>query len=112
MRMLLFDVFANERPGQFDRWSFQNHTTNLKGTVLIRFIIERSGEVSSITVLEPSVMLPLDDSAKDALKEAILPRLPDDFTKDREGVTGQFTVEGDLLYLKFDLRQGKERGSF
>jgi TonB family protein len=80
--------------GNFERWSYQHGNANLNGKVLVRFVIERSGAVSSIEVLEPSVMLPLDESAQGALKEVILPRLPANFPKEREAVTGRFIIEG------------------
>ena len=97
----------------FDRWSFQRRATALKGSVLIRFVIERSGAVSSITVLEPSSMPPLDDSAQTALKEVILPRLPEDFTKNSEGVTGRFIMEiDDLNGWKEYMKYQKYRGIF
>jgi TonB family protein len=97
----------------FDRWSVQRRTQTLKGTVLIRFVIERNGSVSVIEVLEPSVLGPLDDSAQAALKEAILPRLPDDFTKESEAVTGRFSMEIDSLHSwREELKYMKYRGVF
>ena len=97
----------------FERWSYLHGSSVLRGTVLIRFVIERSGAVSTIEVLEPSVMAPLDESAKGALKEVILPRLPDDFRKDREAVTGRFVMDiGDVGAFKQDLAWGKRLGEF
>ncbi len=97
----------------FERWSVQHHVAQLKGSVLIRFVIQRSGAVTSIEVLEPSNMPPLDDSAQTALKEVILPRLPDDFPKDSEGVTGRFLMEiPDVPSFKEGLRYMKYRGVF
>jgi TonB family protein len=95
----------------FDRWSFQKRVSDLKGSVLIRFVIERNGSVSSIQILEPSIMPPLDESAAAALKEVILPRLPEDFPKDAEGVTGRFTMDieneaGWKEYMKYQKFKG------
>jgi TonB family protein len=97
----------------FERWSVQHHTRELKGSVLVRFVIERSGSVSTIEVLEASTLKPLDDSAQAALREVILPPLPDDFPKDREGVSGRFLMEvPDLESFKYGLRMMKYRGIF
>jgi len=97
----------------FERWSYLKGGRALRGSVLIRFVIERTGAVSSIEVLEPSVMPPLDESARAALKEVILPRLPADFPKDREGVTGRFIMDvDDLGYFKQGLAYQKSRGLF
>jgi outer membrane biosynthesis protein TonB len=99
--------------GNFERWSFLKSTRALRGTVLIRFVIERSGAVSTIEVLEPSVMTPLDESAKGALKEVILPRLPADFKKDHEAVTGRFIMDvDDVGDFKQGLAWGKRQGEF
>jgi TonB family protein len=97
----------------FERWAFQKRVQGLKGSVLIRFVIERSGTVSSIDVLEPSPMPPLDESARSALKEVILPRLPDDFKKDREAVTGRFLLDiDDVGYWHREMMVLKDAGKF
>lgn len=99
--------------GNFERYSYLKGGRALRGKVLIRFVIERSGAVSSIEVLEASVMPPLDESARGALKEVILPRLPADFPKEREAVTGRFIMDiDDVGLFKQELAWGKRQGEF
>jgi len=99
--------------GNFERWSYLKGQRYLRGTVLIRFVIDRSGAVSTIEVLETQGMTPLDESAKGALKEVILPRLPADFAKDHEAVTGRFIMDvDDVGDFKQGLAWGKRQGEF
>jgi hypothetical protein len=98
---------------RFEQWAAIHHTTTLGGTLLVHFVIERNGKVSTTTIIEPSIMLPLDQSAVCGLTEAILPPLPADFTKDSEGITGRFIMEnGEMNDWKEFMKYQKYRGIF
>lgn len=90
-----------------------NCVVRLQGTTVVRFVIERSGTISTISILDSSTIPPLDDAAEDGLKEAPLPRLPEDFDKNSEGVTARFIV--DVPYgpdFKEYMSELKRRGIF
>ena len=54
-----------------------------RGTPVIRFSIERSGAVTNVAVEKQSGYNTLDRSARNAVLEARLPRLPDAYTNER-----------------------------
>ncbi len=78
----------------------------------VRFVIQRSGEVTGIVVEAQSGCLPLDDSAADALAEVILPPLPADFPRDREVVHARFIAIAHIMKLRPGLRRMKMLGYF
>lgn len=98
--------------GVFERWSTQNREPLLDHQSIVRFVIERSGEVSEVVVEIPSGCYPLDDSAADALRSVILPPLPADFPRDRENVRAIFLASGEIRYLRPSLESLKSRGYF
>lgn len=65
--------------------------TGMKGVVVIRFTILRSGAITNIEIVSSSNVPPYDFAAKKALELASpLAPLPRDFPNDREEVTAQF----------------------
>jgi hypothetical protein len=95
----------------FEKWAyangwFLNHESG------IRFVIERSGQVSGIVVEGRSGCDPLDVSATQALSEVVLPPLPDDFPKDREVVHAKFIAEGRVHDMRTVLSSLKRYGLF
>lgn len=98
--------------GVFERWSTQNREPLLDHQSVVRFVIERSGEVSEVAVEIPSGCFPLDDSAADALRSVILPPLPADFPRDRENVRAIFLANGEIRFLRPSLEILKSRGYF
>jgi len=97
----------------FERAAYERGSDGLEGQVVLQFTIERSGNISRAVVLTPSAIVPLDDSARDALREVILPRLPDNFPYERENVTGTFRM--DVNYVRgwcADLSAMKSRRLF
>jgi TonB family protein len=60
----------------------------IRGWVCQRFVIEKSGVISSVQTVRPSGVPPFDRSSSDALgASSPLPPLPPDFPQPREGVT-------------------------
>jgi TonB family protein len=98
--------------GVFERWSTQNREPLLDHQTVVRFVIERSGEVTGVVVETPSGCYPLDDSAADALRAVILPPLPTDFPRQRERVRATFVAEGEIRMLRPNLEWLKARGYF
>jgi hypothetical protein len=85
---------------EFEKWAHVNRNTTLRHANQIRFVIERSGQVSEIMIEGPSGCVPLDDSATQALAEVILPPLPEAFPKEREVVHARFIAIGDIRSMK------------
>ncbi len=96
----------------FERWSIENHSPSINGVSGVTFVIEKNGNISEITLLYSSSIEPLDISAVDALKEAIIPPLPVNFSKKRERVTARFIAETDIASMKFQLARMKYYGQF
>lgn len=92
---------------EFEKWWRQTNTPQLDHVVMVRFVIQRNGDVTGIQVLDPSGCLPLDNSATDALDEVVLPRLPDDFPRDRETVDAYFLARGPIPWLRPSLERLK-----
>ena len=101
-----------ESSSDFEKWGFNHQTRMLSHDVGIRFVIRREGNVDGIAIEYESGCAPLDRSATDALAEVILPRLPDDFPRDREIVHARFIMQGDVLMLKPSLSYLKQAGRF
>ena len=96
----------------FERWSYDTREPNLYHQAQIRFVIERTGEVTGIAVELPSGCPPLDDSATQALAEVILPALPDAFPKQREVVHARFLAQGEVRALRPHLERLKALNYF
>ncbi len=62
-----------------------------RGKVFIRFVIEKDGSITDLAVIRSSEIAPLDRAAENAIRASNpLPPLPDNFPKEREGVTFGF----------------------
>lgn len=96
----------------FERWAAENRRFGLDHRNGVRFTILRTGQVVDIAIETPSGCYPLDDSATDALKEVVLPPLPEDFQRDREIVHARFIAEGEIRTMKAYLQQLKNAGYF
>lgn len=96
----------------FERWSIEQNSSSIEGVTGVTFVIEKNGNISEITPLFSSGIAPLDTSAIDALREAVLPPLPANFYKDRERVTAKFIAETDIKSMKYYLPLLKYYGYF
>jgi hypothetical protein len=96
----------------FERWAAENRSWLLDHRNGVRFTILRTGKVVDVAIETPSGCIPLDDSATDALREVVLPPLPDDFQRDQEVVHARFIAEGEIRSMKAYLQQMKNAGFF
>jgi hypothetical protein len=100
----------------FERWAHENRNYLIgpEQRVRARFVIERSGEIVDISIEGPSGVIPLDAAVQDSLEEAILPRLPGGFPRDREVVhiEGYFPHGAQILQLRPAYRRWKAMGLF
>ena len=97
---------------EFDKWAHRERNWYLNHGAAVRFVIERSGQVTEITVEAASGCPPLDQSAADALEEVLLPPLPAAFPRDREVVHARFITRGDVRTMKQILVHYKQLGLF
>jgi outer membrane biosynthesis protein TonB len=97
---------------EFDKWAHQERTWYLDHSAAVRFVIERSGQVTGIAIEGASGCQPLDQSAVDALEEVLLPPLPAAFPRDREVVHARFITQGDVRTMKEILAHYKRMGLF
>jgi outer membrane biosynthesis protein TonB len=81
--------------GSFEKWAASVRSTMLDHQVQVRFTIQVSGEVTDIAVEVPAGCPPLDQSATDALRAVVLPKLPADYPRASETVHARFIMEGD-----------------
>jgi TonB family protein len=98
--------------GVFERWAGEKRRFMLDDTARLRFTITRSGQVIDISVEGPSACYPLDDSAREALQEVVLPPLPEDFARDSETVHARFIAEGDIRAMRGQLQSLHDYGWF
>ena len=98
--------------GVFERWAAQNQAWLLDHNARVRFTITKSGQVVGVAIETASGCYPLDDSAADALREVVLPPLPDDFPRGQETVHARFVAQGDIRQMRRSLQFLKERGYF
>jgi TonB family protein len=98
--------------GVFERWAGEKRRFMLDDTARVRFTITREGQVVDISVEGPSACYPLDDSAREALQEVVLPPLPEDFTRDSETVHARFIAEGDIRAMRGQLQSLHDYGWF
>jgi TonB family protein len=89
--------------GSFEKWAASVRSTMLDHQVKIRFTIQASGEVTGVMVELPSGCQPLDQSATDALRAVVLPKLPADFPRSSETVHARFLMEGDTRAIEAGL---------
>ncbi len=78
----------------------------------IRFTLQASGDITDVFLETPSGCTPLDQSAIDALNEAVLPPLPKDFPRGQETIHARFIAEGDIQNLRATLVYLKRLGWF
>jgi len=97
--------------GEFEKWAYGN-TWELNHWTQIRFVIENSGDVTTISVEIPATCDPLDQSAVQALDEVILPPLPRDFPKSREVVHARFIARGHIFDMRPYFRRLERQGYF
>ena len=97
---------------EFDKWAHQERNWYLNHSAAVRFVIERSGNVTGISIEAASGCLPLDQSAAQALEEVLLPPLPAAFPRDREVVHARFITRGDVRTMRQILNQYKQLGLF
>lgn len=95
----------------FERWAVSNAFL-LDHTSRVAFTIERTGQISAVTLETPSGCVPLDDSALDALREVVLPPLPADYPHASETVHARFIAEGDIRAMERHLRYLKSIDAF
>jgi hypothetical protein len=96
----------------FERWAAEHRVLLLDHRNAVRFTILKSGKVVDVAIEAPSGCYPLDDSATDALKEVVLPPLPDDFQRDSETVHARFIAEGEIRGMGIFLQRMKDAGYF
>lgn len=96
----------------FERWAAEHNIWLLDHRNRVRFTILKTGTVVDVAIETPSGCYPLDDSAADALREVVLPPLPDDFPHDREVVHAQFIAEGEIRGMGAYLQALKNAGIF
>jgi len=81
-------IYLVIRNNWYDRIPVAARETGIRGWVCQRFVIEKSGVISSVQTVRPSGVPPFDRSSSDALTASSpLPPLPPDFPQPREGVT-------------------------
>lgn len=101
-----------ERADEFERWAQQTQVFLLDHFNGVQFTIESNGEISGILIELESGCVPLDFSSTEALAEAVLPPLPDDFPRDREVVHVTFIADGPIAPMRRGLQYLKQRGLF
>lgn len=98
--------------GNFERWAAERGDWTLDDNDRIRFRISRSGQIVDVVVETPSGCRPLDASAVDALREVVLPPLPEDFPREEETVHARFIANVNIRGMRSGLTWLKERGYF
>lgn len=98
--------------GVFERWAAENKTWLLDHQARVRFTIQRTGRVVDVEVEGPSGCFPLDDSAREALQEVVLPPLPDDFQRQDEIVHARFIAQGEIRVMRGELQRLQDAGWF
>ena len=102
----------HERRG-FEREAQLQGRPGLKGKAVIRFTVERNGNVSKIELIGPSSIEPLDLASSDAIREADLPRLPASFPYEQERIEGTFLLDvPEMRWFRDSLTALKMRGMF
>ncbi len=96
----------------FEKWASEQRTWFLEHRSAVRFTILKSGQVVDVAIETPSGCYALDDSATDALREVVLPPLPEDFQRDSETVHARFIAEGGIRGMKEQLQRMKDAGFF
>jgi hypothetical protein len=87
---------------RFEQWAFAHGNWLLEHQNRIRFVIGRNGQIVRVDLITESGCQPLDTSALDALREVVLPPLPEDFPRSEEGVMVTFMATGDIHMMRTD----------
>ncbi len=87
---------------RFEQWAFAHGNWLLDHQNRIRFVIGRNGQIVRVDLITESGCQPLDTSALDALREVVLPPLPEDFPRSEEGVMVTFVATGDIHMMRTD----------
>jgi hypothetical protein len=87
---------------RFEKWAFARGSWMLDHQNQIRFVIGRNGQIVRVDLINESGCEPLDGSAIDALREVVLPPLPEDFPRSEEGVLVTFIATGDIHGMRTD----------
>jgi len=97
----------------FEREAQLQGRPGLKGKAVLRFTVERNGNVSKIELVTPSSIQPLDLASSDAIREADLPRLPTSFPYEQERIEGTFLLDvPEMRWFRESLSAMKIRGMF
>ena len=97
---------------EFEKWAYRTGNWRLDHSTRVRFVIERSGQVTGIEQESGSGCAPLDQSALDALAEVVLPPLPASFPRQAEVVHARFIAEGPVRAMSPMLGRYKKMGLF
>ena len=102
------------RARRFERDQNLLRLPDLDGVVAIHFFLTRPGPVESVEVVRPSPIPTLDEASAAALRRAVMPPLPSDFPRDREGVTFTFRISGfeTATQLERQLEWAQANGEF
>ncbi len=102
------------RARRFERDQNVLRLPDLDGQVAIHFYLTRPGPVEAVDVTRPSPIPTLDEASAAALRRAVMPPLPADFPRDREGVTFTFRISGfdSATQLERQLEWAQDNGEF
>ena len=102
------------RARRFERDQNLLRLPDLDGVVAIHFFLTRPGPVDTVDVVRPSPIPTLDEASAAALRRAVMPPLPSDFPRDREGVTFTFRISGfeTATQLERQLEWAQANGEF
>ncbi|MBP7146184.1 MAG: energy transducer TonB [Acidobacteria bacterium] len=91
-RAWLRELYGRTR--RFERDQAMLGLPSLDAEVRVRFVLHRAGPIDGIEVVAPSPVPTLDEATTAALRRAVTPPFPADFPREREAVTGRFTISG------------------
>jgi TonB family protein len=102
------------RARRFERDQNLLRLPDLDGVVAIHFVLTRPGPVEAVEIVRPSPIPTLDEASAAALRRAVMPPLPSDFPRDREGVTFTFRISGfeTATQLERQLEWAQDNGEF
>lgn len=102
------------RARRFERDQNLLRLPDLDGVVAIHFFLTRPGPVEAVEIVRPSPIPTLDEASAAALRRAVMPPLPSDFPRDREGVTFTFRISGfeTATQLERQLEWAQANGEF
>ena len=108
-RALLREIDQNSFPDP----SEQQGPFALNACCVIRFTLKRDGHVEAPQVLEATGNEACTRAAIAAVQSGALPRLPRNFPRDQEVITGEFSMKvEDLSIWRVEMKQLYDRGVF